>query len=259
MNSTRKIRAVAGVSLLELFRRRDVYAALILGLVLILPLAMINFFGVEGIVRHLREAALLMIWIFSIGITITTAARQFPGELERRTILPLLAKPVARSELVLGKFLGSFLASACALLLYYFFYLILTGWRSGQWFDLTLAQAVFIHLCFVMLLAAMTLAGSMILTPAANLTCCSLITVGMLLFGDRLTQVAAEATVPMNWIIRFVHYVLPHFEFYDSRVRIIHEWGPYSAGLLGIVFLYTVAYTTAFIILAIFLFKRKRL
>ncbi len=259
MSDFRKIRAVAGASLLEMVRRREIYAALILTLVLLTPLALVNFFGVEGIVRHLREAALLLIWIFSIIITITCAARQFPGELERRTILPLLSKPVSRGDVVLGKYFGAFAAAAGTLIVFYLCYLLLTGLTSAVWVSLTLIQTVFLHLCFVGLLAALVLAGSMLFAPAANITICSLVTVGMLLFGQRLPESAAEAVFPANWIIMAVHAVFPHFEFFDGRVRLIHEWGPYEFSLLGIVFVYTVCYIALLIIAAMVLFKRKRL
>lgn len=259
MKSIRKITAIGRVVLMELFRRRDVYAALILALVLLVPLTFINFFGVEGIVRHLREASLLLIWIFSIVITITTAARQFPGELQRRTIFPLLAHPVRRREVVAGKFFGSFAASGCALLLFYLCYAVLIGLRSGIWFNTVLGQAVFLHLLFVFLLTAMTLAGSLLLTPAANITCCSLITVGMLLFGEKLPELAEEGATPVNWVIRSVHYVFPHFEFYDSRVRLIHEWGSYDWSAVAMVLVYTVVYTLIFLILATLFFNRKKL
>lgn len=257
--NARKIRAVAGASLLEMLRRRDIYAALILALALLVPLTFVNFFGMEGIVRHLREATLLLIWIFSIIITVTCAARQIPGELERRTILPLLSKPIRRSDLVLGKYFGAFLASGGALLLFYVCYLLLTGLTSGIWFSVTLLQVVFLHLCFVGLLSSLVLAGSMVFASAANITICSLITVGMLLFGQRLPQVAAEAAAPMSWILRAVHWIFPHFEFFDGRIRLIHEWGAYELSLLGIVLLYTLVYSALLILASVVLFKRKRL
>ncbi len=271
MLSIRKIWAVARVSLLELLRRRDVYVALILAVVLVVPLSTVNFFGVEGIVRHLREVSLLLIWLFSVVIAITTAARQIPGELQRRTILPLLARPIRRSEVVLGKYVGSALAASAALLLFYLCYVLLTGLLSEpqaettrmqatlMHMDMTMGQAILMHLAFVWLLTAMTMAGSLILTVSANLTCCALVAVGMLLFGEQLPKIADQAVFPASWIVRLAHYVLPHFEFYDSRVRLIHEWGAYDWGVLAIVLLYTLLYIAFLMIFSTLVFNRKRL
>ena len=114
----RCVLAVARLLLLQLYRRRDVYVALFLGLLVVVPLASINLFGVEGVVRYLSEVSLLLVWIVSIVICISMTARQLPEELERRTILPLLSKPVRRSDVLLGKLLGAGLATGSAVLLF---------------------------------------------------------------------------------------------------------------------------------------------
>ena len=44
--------------------------------------------------------------MWSLVIAIGTAARQIPAERENRTIFPLLAKPVSRWQVILGKFFG---------------------------------------------------------------------------------------------------------------------------------------------------------
>jgi ABC-type transport system involved in multi-copper enzyme maturation permease subunit len=84
-------------------------------------LGSLNFFNDDRIVRYLKDACLLLIWLSSLVIAITTTARQIPAERESRTIYPLLAKPVGRGEFVVGKFLGCWLASGiCCWLLFFF-------------------------------------------------------------------------------------------------------------------------------------------
>ena len=53
-----------------------------------------TFSTTTKIVRYLKEICLLLIWISSLVIAITTTARQIPAEREHRTLLPLLAKPL---------------------------------------------------------------------------------------------------------------------------------------------------------------------
>ncbi|MCF7854975.1 MAG: ABC transporter permease [Candidatus Pacebacteria bacterium] len=259
MISYRKVTAVAAASILELFRRKDVYVALILAAAIIFPLTTVALFGVEGVVRYLREIALMLMWLFSIVLTITTAARQFPGEIQRRTILPLLSKPVRRSEVVLGKFVGATSASSLALVLFYVCYAILVGGRTGSWISWVLVQAFILHVCFLALVTALTLLGSMILTPSANITCCTLVVVSMLLFGQQLPEFAGNASTGVNGLVWVVHAVAPHFEFYDLRIRLVHEWGIMPLGIaLGIV-AYTVVYAAVLLSATVYAFKRKRL
>ena len=96
--------ALAGVVIKELYRRKDFYVLFVLTAVITLMLGSVKFFNDDRIVRFLKDACLLLIWISSLVIAITTTARQIPEERESRTIFPLLAKPVSRAELIMGKF-----------------------------------------------------------------------------------------------------------------------------------------------------------
>ena len=99
----RQMKALVRLSFIELWRRNDVFALLILALALMVPLSMSSPFGAAGASRYLDEAALLLIWGFSLFISLGTGARLFPPEFESRTIYPLLSKPIPRGALLLGK------------------------------------------------------------------------------------------------------------------------------------------------------------
>jgi ABC-type transport system involved in multi-copper enzyme maturation permease subunit len=250
--------AVAALSITELFRRRDVYVALILCVIIAVPLSSVNLFGVEGIVRYLREVTFALIWLFSIIIGVTNAARQLPGEIQRRTVLPLLAKPIRRSEVVLGKFLGAAAAGCAGILLFYAFFVLLAGVKSGYWFSPVLLQALILHFCFIVLVTALCILGSVLLTPSANLTCSFLVIGGMFLFGHRLGAMMADAPGISAALIHTCHLFLPHFEFFDLRLRVIHEWEALPTGVFFAVVSYAVAYAAALLGAAVFFFNRKR-
>ena len=71
-------RALARLSLLELWRRNDLFVLLVLALVLLVPLASAKPFGAAGAVRYMVEGALLLIWGYSLFIARGTGARAFP-------------------------------------------------------------------------------------------------------------------------------------------------------------------------------------
>jgi ABC-type Na+ efflux pump permease subunit len=122
--------AIGGVVIKELYRRKDFYVLLVLTAVITGLLGSVSFFNDPKIARYLKEICLLLIWISSLVICITTAARQIPAEKENRTIFPLLAKPVTRWQVVFGKFLGCWLACGIALLVFYLFFAIVSESRS---------------------------------------------------------------------------------------------------------------------------------
>src|ERR1035441_3715985 len=87
--------AVAGIVIKELYRRKDFYVLFILTIVICLIMASVNIFNDNQIIRYLKELCLLLIWVSSLVIAITTTARQIPAEREQRTLLPLLATLIA--------------------------------------------------------------------------------------------------------------------------------------------------------------------
>src|SRR6267154_3133578 len=125
--------ALSGVVIKELYRRKDFYVLFVLTALMTLVSASANFFNDDKIVRYLKEICLLLIWICSLVIAIVTTARQIPGERENRTIFPLLAKPVTRAQVILGKFAGCWLACGLALLVFYVFFGVIAGSREHEW------------------------------------------------------------------------------------------------------------------------------
>src|SRR5687767_5269443 len=102
--------ALSNVVIKELYRRKDFYVLFVLTALITLLLGSVNLFNEGKIVRFIKEICLLLIWISSLVITVTTTARQIPAEKENRTMFPLLAKPVTRAQVIGGKFLGCWLA-----------------------------------------------------------------------------------------------------------------------------------------------------
>ena len=125
-----RVWAIAGVVVKELYRRKDFYVLFILTALISFTLASVNIFGDDRVVRYLKEVCLLLIWVSSLVIAITTTARQIPAEKENRTLFPLLAKPVSRAQLLLGKFLGCWMAVGLSLGCFYLFFGVLSGLRE---------------------------------------------------------------------------------------------------------------------------------
>ncbi len=255
---TRQISALARLSVLELYRRKDLIVVIVLSAVILLPLAFFAPFGMSGASRYMNELAMLLVWMFSIVIGLGVSARLFPPEFETRTIYPMLAKPVSRTTVLVGKYIGALVASVSALACFYLAYAVLVGVRQGVWFPVILLQGFVLHVGFLAVLSALVLAGSLTLTPSANLTLCGLVTVGMLMFGQRLPVLIEAQSVPGKWVLQAIQWVGPHFEFFDLRQRMVHEWPPIGWGVCTAVMAYAFSYVTACLCLAGCAFRKKR-
>ena len=255
---TRQTKALAWLAVLELYRRKDMVVVFVLSAVILLPLAVFTPFGLAGASRYMNETALLLVWLFSLVIGLGVASRLFPPEFESRTIYPMLAKPVARGTLLVGKYLGALAASVSALTVFYLAYGLMAGLRQGVWFPVVFLQAFVLHIGFLAVITALGLAGSLLLTPSANLTMSGLSIVGMLFFGQRLPALAATQSLPGRTVLTLIHWLGPHVEFFDLRQRVVHEWPAIGWGVCLVVLVYAAGYAAACLAVAVAVFRNKR-
>jgi len=251
--------AVAGVVIKELYRRKDFYVLFILTIVICLVMASVNIFNDSQIIRYLKELCLLLIWVSSLVIAITTTARQIPAEREQRTLLPLLAKPLSRTQLIFGKFLGCWLACGLVLFCFYAFFGALAASREHTWPLLNYFQAAFLHWVALGVVVALTLLGSLVFAaPSSNSTICFVIVAAILCVGRYLDAVALSSSEPGRSIIYSIYFAIPHLEWnFEMRNLIIHDWPLVEWKFFGLDILYSLVYAAVFLVAACLAFRRK--
>jgi ABC-type transport system involved in multi-copper enzyme maturation permease subunit len=255
----KNIFAVAGVVIKELYRRKDFYVLFILTVLVCLIMASVNIFHDKQIVRYLKELCLLLIWISSLVIAITTTARQIPAEREQRTLLPLLAKPLTRTQLIFGKFLGCWLACGLVLICFYVFFGALAASREHVWPLVNYFQAAFLHWIALGVVVALALLGSLVFAaPSSNSTICFVIIATILTVGRYLDAIALAQAEPFRSIIYAVYFAIPHVEIpFEMRNLIVHDWPLVGWNFVGLEVLYLLAYTMIFLVAACLVFRRK--
>src|SRR5438105_4123905 len=163
--------ALSGVVIKEFYRRKDFYVLFVLTALITILLGAVKFFNDQHIVRYLKEICLLLIWISALVIAIATTARQLPAERENRTIFPLLAKPVTRAQVILGKFLGCWLACGLVLIVFYLFFGLVAGSREHHWPVVNYFQALWLQWMMLGVVTAFVLLGSIVFAaPSSNAT-----------------------------------------------------------------------------------------
>lgn len=254
-----KIFAVAGVVIKELYRRKDFYVLFILTIIICLIMGSINIFNDKQIIRYLKELCLLMIWVSSLIIAITTTARQIPAEREQRTLLPLLAKPLSRTQLIVGKFLGCWVVCGLALLCFYAFFGVLAASREHQWPLLNYLQAALLHWIALGVVIALSLLGSLVFAaPSSNSTICFALVAAIMCLGRYLDQIALSLHEPGRSVVYAIYFAIPHLEIpFDMRNLIIHDWPLIDWSFVWLGSLYLLAYIAVFLVAACLIFRRK--
>ncbi len=252
--------ALAGIVIKELYRRKDFYVLFVLTAVITIAAGSVRFFNDPNIVRYVKDLCMLLIWISALLITIATTARQIPAERENRTIFPLLAKPVTRGQVILGKFLGCWLASGIALVVFYAFFAIISGSREQSWPVPTYLQALLLQWIMLGVVTAMTLLGSIVFAaPSSTVTILFIVVASILFLGRHLNTIAVHHAEPLRSVIYTIYFIIPHLELFDVRERLVNDWGLVSWLDCGLAALYAAAYTGLFLLLTGLAFRRKSL
>lgn len=257
-SSMQKIWAIARIAMLEMLRRKDAYVVFLLAAVLTALAASVNFFNDDQIVRYLRELSLALVWIGSLVLAVMSIARQLPNEHANKTIQPLLAKPISRMQVLLGKFLGCWLANGVALLVLYALFLAASSWKGGEVSALGCAQAFFLHWLLLAIVISGALLGSLVFTaPSSNTVIALIVTAGLLFIAQHLNKIALRLEEPARSILYGIYYVIPHLEWYDTRLLIVHNWPPIPPIAFLIAIIYSAFFTGVSILAANMIYRRK--
>lgn len=265
----RNISLVARTIWIEAFRRKEIYVIVLISVGLILGSRSINFFGLEGFSKFYREVALRTMNVATSLTVILLAARQLPREFENQTIYPLLAKPVGRWNFLLGKFAGVQLAGTfCyALFMAVFIAGVLVQRVEFNW--LLFAQFVYLQILSFAVLASMTCMLSLLLNVDAAVTMSVIVYFCSQVFMNLMSTAYDYVGAVQRWGIVALHYLIPQITLFDASAKVIHSmtlddgstvlWPALEGWALGAMTVYAFVYTSIFLGVAYFLFRRRPL
>jgi len=247
------------VSIKEFIRRKDFYVFLILLIVLLGVSCIQSFFQIEGISRYIRDVGYSLVILFSFLVAVTFSARQLPREIESHTIYPLLAKPISRRTVILCKFCASAVVSTISFLLLFLTFMFFDILKAGGMDPVLFLQSVVFGALFLCMICAVVIFFSTFMTFSANVTISILIYLIITGFSDSLRDFALYSKGFISYCSQVVYYLIPHFDFFNLRVRITHEWNALPFWVVAAVFVYTLIYCSFLIYLAGSIFGRKKL
>lgn len=246
---------------IELIRRKEFYVLLILMMIYVIGVGIAGIVGIENeaTLVFLLNLGIAFAWMSAHLLTLLTAARQIPFELENRTLHPLLAKPVSRRDYILGKWIavwGSGLAS----------FLVLFGLSWIPWLAypnapvlnaVMLVQALLSNALSLGLLAGLGLLFSLLVPQGVNVTLLGI----LVFFGTQALNFARAPflNTPSEGLARWVTAYAPDFTMMNLFNRYTDGAGPVgSVQFLGLVILIALQISVT-LALAGHLFQRRTL
>jgi ABC-type transport system involved in multi-copper enzyme maturation permease subunit len=219
-------------------------------------------------VKIIKDLGLAATSLFGLFIAVFIGIGLVSKEVEKRSIYSLLAKPIERYQLVLGKYAGLVLTLAVNLsVMVGALYVVLgcMAWVEGPlaaraWerpaLDPMLLEAVALTFVELAVVTAIAVFFSTFSTPILS----AAFTFGLVVAGrfsadlrdfNQVVDSRAAAAVA-----RALYWLLPNLAPYDIRGQVVHGQAV-TAGYLALVSAYGLLYTAALLIAAMFIFSRR--
>ncbi len=259
-----RILAIARNTFRETVRDKILYNLILFALIMILSSLALGQLTLGNEDKVILDLGLSSISIFGVLIAIFIGIGLVYKELEKKTVYALLAKPVHRYELILGKYIGLLFTLLVNLLIMTVgleLALLYTG-GIGTGVYLRILPGAYVIFMSLALVTALALLFSTFSTPALS----ALFTFFLWIIGHfgRDLQGFGELTksAAIKWICRIIYYVIPNFSNFniiDSR-NILQIPG-YSRpidppAVLGVT-VYCILYCAIILSLSISIFMRR--
>jgi ABC-type transport system involved in multi-copper enzyme maturation permease subunit len=249
-----RLLAVAANTFRETVRERVLYNLVFFAVLMTVAGLLLGQLSIRQDEKILKDIGLASMDLFGTLIAVFIGTGLVSKEIERRSLYPLLAKPLGRGELFLGKFAGlaftlvvnvGVMAAGLALTL------LATGRRP----DPLLLGAVYPLLLGLLLVVAF----AMLFSTQTSAALAAVLTVGVVIagrFADVVRNMREVAPGVPAWVAEALYAVLPNFRNFDFKDRVAYgEAVP--AGVLAWVTAYGAVWIAIVLILGLLSFRSR--
>ncbi|MEN8661126.1 MAG: ABC transporter permease [Lentimonas sp.] len=271
-----RIRLIAGNTFLEAVRQKFFNSLLLISIALLASSTFFQQFDFgTGELKFIADFGFGALFFFGSILSITATTQLFFNEIENRTALTMLAKPVYKLEFLAGKFLGAHLLMLCFTVV---ISIVLAGmlyWRETELMarmgdEFTGGRLIRYGDIFIFgllqwmkfgILAAITLfVGSF-----SNTNLYTIVVSFFVLIICQLQYIARDAYSTLesgisSWLVQVLGLIFPNFQLFNVGEQLVFdvEHGLPAITVLQIVG-YALIYTVAFVILAQVNFRRREI
>ncbi len=267
--SLRTVARVAAATFRETVRDRVLYAMLAFAAIVIGASLLISQLTAGQDVKIIKDLGLAAMSIIGVFIGIFIGIGLVAKEVERRSVYSLLAKPVRRSELVVGKYLGLVITLAINIAVMALVWYGVLGYYSitapevvrKSWeasaTDPRMLAAVYLIFLQLMLVTAIAVFFS---TFSTSPMLSALFAFGLFVaghFGADLRNFGAVVESPaVAAIARGLYYVLPNMAAFDVKSAVVHV-RPIGWPYLWTTTAYGLLYVTALVLASVVVFTKR--
>ena len=249
-----RIAAVAANTFRETVRERVLYNLVFFAMLMTLAGLLVGQLSIRQDKKIIKDIGLASIDLFGTAIALLMGVGLVSKEIERRSLYPLLAKPLTRSEFFLGKFAGlafTLLVNVSAMTVG----LAVTLLATSRSVEVELLGGVFpLYLGFLLVVAL-----AMLFSTVTSSTLSAVCTLGLALAGrysDVIRNIREVAPETPGWVVDALYYAVPNFRNFDFKTRVAYgEAVPLD--VLAWVTIYALVYLAAVLGLGLAIFRAR--
>lgn len=251
-----KILAIALNTAREAIRNRILYSILFFAFLMVGVAAAVGAVSIGDRMKYIKDFSLMSVSLFSVIIAIVLGVNLLQQELQKRTILNILSKPVARWEFVVGKFVGLFATLALIVVVMSGALVLFLAGLEGR-FDAGLLLACGTALLEIAIVVAVALFfSSLVVTPSLA----GMFTAATFVAGRSSGYLgyffSEEHSAATRAIASVLHWALPRLDRFVVANSVVYGDPVETSYLLALIG-YTAAYCAVLLLLSILLFSRR--
>lgn len=241
----------------ETVRDKIFYLVAVFGFLMLSSTAILSPLTIGAQGKIMVDVGLAAMAIIGLLVILFVGSGMVRKELEKGTILTILAKPVGRREYLLGKFLGLNLTLLTMLGIMGLIFLVMLFMAPGT-FSLHFVKAFYLTFLELTLINAVVVFFSTAVSPVLA----AVFSLGVFLVGHLSESIRdfgqmQGGAVQMK-MAEVVYYLTPNLEVFNVRGAVVHG-DPVTWAHLGMATVYGVGWTLLLLLLAGSVFSRKEL
>jgi len=267
---------IARITFLEAIRQRFFAFLFVLGAALVLASGAVRVFDFgHSELKFIADFGFGGLFLFGSILGVVMTAQLFFAEIDNRTALTLLAKPLSRGEFLVGKFLGAWAVLGVFVAVLALLLAAMLGWRAAELAQLAAERRLSppeldlaglgLYALLQWLRLGVVVAMVLAVAAAARTFLFAVVVGALAVLAGQLQWLSQELLLkPADaglaraglWLLTHLLPNLQQFNLGDALVLAPHQ---VADGTLPWVFASGLAYVVAFLALATFLFRRREI
>jgi len=249
-----KIFVIAKNTFKEIIRDKILYNILFFAILMIGASVLLGKLSLGEQLKVIEDMGLACISVFGTLIAIFVGISLVFKEIDKRTIYTIIAKPVTRTEFLLGKFLGLVLILLINII-------IMSGCFESIIFmisnslNLELMKAVILIFAELVVITSIAVMFSTFSTPFLS----GIFTLAFYVIGNfsmDIKNLGEKSNGLARAFTSVIYYILPNLDNFDIKGKVVHG-NPVSYEFIAYSIIYGILYISIVLIISVVIFQRR--